>query len=516
MLGPVVTLRSGSLRGTYVNVKGKQNGANAYLGVPFAKPPVGSLRLAPPVPAEPWEGERDATQQPKMCLQDAKMIEDLLKHASMQMDIPDISEDCLYLNIYVPAAAKENSKLPVMVWIHGGGLVLGAASIYDGSVLAAYQNVVVVGIQYRLGILGFFSTGDEHSPGNYGLLDQVAALQWVQENIHYFGGDPGLVTIFGESAGGVSVSLQVLSPLSSGLFHHAIAESGTAVMDTVLSPDPLPIAQIVGNMSGCDLTSPKTIVDCIMQLPAEDIINNSEKLNMVRFGVSTDGVFLPKAPEQLMKNHEFAKFLAPPGWVDGMDREEVLSILSVFRPKDTDPRITELILDEYLGTSGDRIANRDGYIELMGDLIFNIPAIRTANYHRGAPVYLYEFQLAPSILQKKRPSFTKSDHGDDIPFVFGMCFSDGHIKLEGEDVMCTEEEKQLALTVMEYWGNFARTGSPNGAGLVEWPLYGEREEYLGLGLQQRPGRKLKAKHFTFMTQTLPEKIQALQEEEHSE
>ncbi|NXQ78651.1 SASB hydrolase, partial [Quiscalus mexicanus] len=138
-----------------------------------------------------------------------------------------VSEDCLYLNVYTPVSTGENKKLPVLVWIHGGGLVFGAASSYDGSVLAAFDNVVVVAIQYRLGIAGYFSTGDEHARGNWGYLDQVAALRWIQENIMHFGGDPGSVTIFGESAGGISVSALVLSPLAKGLFHKAISESGT-------------------------------------------------------------------------------------------------------------------------------------------------------------------------------------------------------------------------------------------------------------------------------------------------
>uniref|UniRef100_A0A3B4GAE4 Carboxylic ester hydrolase n=1 Tax=Pundamilia nyererei TaxID=303518 RepID=A0A3B4GAE4_9CICH len=271
-LTPVVHTGLGSLKGEYVSVKGKETGVHAYLGVPFAKPPLGpSLRLAPPQPAEGWEGVRDATKQPPMCIQSKEAVLDLAdKLGGLLAEIPDISEDCLYLNIYSPAKRANNAKLPVMVWIHGGGFTLGSASTYDGSALA-----------YRLGILGFLSTGDENISGNFGLLDQVEALKWIQQHIHNFGGDPGLVTIFGESAGGVSVSLLLLSPLSDGLFHRAIAESGTAAMNVFVANDPLPMAQAIANASGCSLESTKKISD-----------------------LNVDGHFLTKPVDELFRKHE--------------------------------------------------------------------------------------------------------------------------------------------------------------------------------------------------------------------
>ncbi|KAJ8391021.1 hypothetical protein AAFF_G00097990 [Aldrovandia affinis] len=531
--GPLVNLQSGSLRGSYENVKGVEAMVHTYMGVPFAQPPVGLLRLAPPQPPEPWEGEWDATKKPPMCLQDRGLTLDLLEKLFMQMDVPPVSEDCLYLNIYTPAASTADSKLPVMVWIHGGGLVMGSASLGDGSVLAAYQNVVVVLIQYRLGILGFFSTGDEQAPGNFGLLDQVAALHWVQDNIHSFGGDPGSVTIFGESAGGVSVSLLLLSPLSSGLFHRAIAESGTANMKGLFNPNQFPIAQIVANMSGCDITNSKTVVNCMMQLTEEDILKTVEQVKTSVFLVTNDGKFLTKTIDEYFQNHEVHKvpfmtgltnhefgwllpnFLAPPGWVEGMDWDQVLSILSFLYQEPTDNTTKELIAGEYLGTAEDRLANRDSFLEMMGDIMFTISTIQTANFHRdaGVPVYLYEFQEAPSIFQEKRPSFVKVDHGDDVMIVFGHCFSDLANTMESTAKdLCTEEEQQMERTVMAYWANFARTGSPNGAGLVEWPQYGLEEEYLALGLKQWVGQRLKENRFIFLTKTLPEKIRVLQEQ----
>ncbi|XP_036431764.1 uncharacterized protein ces2b isoform X1 [Colossoma macropomum] len=520
--GPVVQTKLGALKGEYVTAKGKDTVVHSYLGVPFAKPPLGPLRLAPPQPAEAWEGVRDATQQPHFCIQNRRGIMNLLEKTFATMEVPEVSEDCLYLNIYTPSTPGENTKLPVMVWIHGGGFILGGASLQDGSVLAAYQNVVVVIIQYRLGLFGYFSTGDEHAPGNYGLLDQVAALHWVQENIHSFGGDPGAVTIFGESAGGVSVSLQILSPMSAGLFHFAIAESGTAAMGALMTDNPLPMAQQVANASGCDISSTKKMVDCVMQLSAEDILKTTQRM-AVSFLVTKDGEFLPKSVHELLQNKEFKKvpfivgvnddesgytlmdFLASPGWIDGMNREQVASALPYFFPDPSEKWVHEVVLNEYLGSTDDPIKIRDGVREMYGDLMFNIPARKLAKYHKGsgAPVFLYEFQHTYSEIKKRRPSFVGSDHADELHFVFGSCFANAHIKISGQ---FTEKENELCRTMMHYWGNFARTGSPNGPGLTPWPEYGTEAEYLGIGLEQKAGKNLKGTHYTFMTETLPRLI----------
>nr|XP_015820281.2 uncharacterized protein ces2b [Nothobranchius furzeri] len=531
-LGVIADLRAlevhtklGSLRGEIVSVKGKETGVHAFLGVPFAKPPLGpSLRLTAPQPVEKWEGVRDATKQPNMCIQDVQAVEYLLeKLGGLSMDIPAASEDCLYLNIYTPANRAPDAKLPVIVWIHGGGFTLGSASMFDGSAMAAYQDVVVVLIQYRLGLLGFFSTGDEQVSGNFGLLDQIQALRWVKEHIHNFGGDPNLVTISGESAGGMSVSLLLLSPLSDGLYHRAIAESGTAAMDVLLTSDPVPTMQMVAKASGCSVESTEMIGDCVRNLNIDTILE-LVKDQRLRFPINTDGHFLRKPVHELLHKHEvltvpfmtgvnnheggfiLAEFFAPPNWTDGMDREHIVNALSMFYPNPKDAIIKDLIVNEYAGSGKDRVRNRDAYTEMLGDFFFTVPAIKTATAHRdaGAAVYLYEYQHPPAFLQKNRPSFVKSDHGDEIITVFGLCFTTNHVKFTEA---CPEEEEELSRIMMKYWGNFARTGSPNGDGLVHWPKYGAKEEYLAIDLKQQVlGQHLKKDRFVFVTQTLPEKI----------
>uniref|UniRef100_A0A3B3VUG6 Carboxylic ester hydrolase n=1 Tax=Poecilia latipinna TaxID=48699 RepID=A0A3B3VUG6_9TELE len=533
---PEVQTKLGRLKGQYVSVKGKESGVHAFLGVPFAKPPLGpTLRLAAPQPAEGWQGLRDATKQPNMCIQNMDFVDELLqKLKGLIVEIPDISEDCLYLNIYTPANRAADAKLPVMVWIHGGSFLLGSASGYDGSALAAYQDVVVVLIQYRLGALGFVSTGDEHLPGNFGLLDQIQALRWIKENIHSFGGNPDLVTIFGESAGGVSVSLLLLSPLSDGLFHRAIAESGTAAMDLLVVSDAVPVMQAVVNASGCSLGCTEKIAKCMRNLDIDTILALGKDQSL-RCPVNIDGHFLTEPVPELFQKHKLhtvpfmtgindheggygiSDHYAPPNWTEGMDQELVRNILSVFYPLPEQAVIRDLIVKEYTGSGEDRIRNRDGYMELLGDFFFTIPAIKAAKAHRdaGAAVYLYEYHHAPTILQKIRPSFVKCDHMDEILTVLGLCFTTTHVKLADE---CPKEEEEFSKIMMNYWGNFARTGSPNGDGLVKWPRYGAEEKYLSLDLKEQvSGQSLRKDRFVFVTQTLPEKIKKLQEDvQHSE
>ncbi|KAJ7312047.1 hypothetical protein JRQ81_006380, partial [Phrynocephalus forsythii] len=284
---PEVVTTGGRLRGKQVNIPGAKRRVDVFLGVPFAKPPVGPLRFSPPQPAEPWTQLRDATSYPPMCLQDpvlAQLLSDDFSNNKEKVSLRN-SEDCLYLNIYTPANSDNKANLSVMVWIHGGGLLLGAASTYDGSALAAYENVVVVTIQYRLGILGFYSTGDEHSRGNWGFLDQVAALQWIQENIAFFGGDPGSVTLFGESAGGCSVSAHVLSPVSKGLFHKAISQSGVAILHAALETHPERLAKKIAEVAGCPASSSFEMVSCLKGKTENEILETTLKMEFTRLSL---------------------------------------------------------------------------------------------------------------------------------------------------------------------------------------------------------------------------------------
>ncbi|XP_008934033.1 PREDICTED: fatty acyl-CoA hydrolase precursor, medium chain-like [Merops nubicus] len=512
---PEVVTKYGRVQGYQFKVDTAERSVNVFLGLPFAKPPVGPLRFSEPQPPEPWKGVRDATSYPPMCLQDkvqGQYFSDVITNRKEKV-LLQVSEDCLYLNVYTPTSTEKEEKLPVFVWIHGGGLVFGAASSYDGSALAAFDNVVVVTIQYRLGILGYFSTGDKHARGNWGYLDQIAALQWIQENIIHFGGDPASVTIFGESAGGISVSALVLSPLAKGLFHKAISESGTAIR-ILFTDHPEEEAQTIAAASDCEKSSSAAIVECLREKTEEEIIQITLKMPLIFISTSVDGVFFPKSPRQLLSekainsvpymigvnNCEFGWVLPTmmkfPAFVDGLDEDvarQVLQNILTLALKGATSEVADRVYHEYIGGAEGRAQVRDGLLDALGDLFFVLSAIEVARYHRdaGNPVYFYEFQHRPSSAAGVVPEFVKADHANEIAFVFGKPFLAGY---------ATEEEHELSRTVMRYWTNFGRNGNPNGEGLVHWPHYDLDEQYLEIDLMQKASKKLKEHKMEFWTQ----------------
>nr|XP_048287092.1 liver carboxylesterase-like isoform X1 [Myodes glareolus] len=517
---PIRNTHTGQVRGSLVHVKDGELGVHTFLGIPFAKPPVGQLRFAPPEPPEPWSGVRDATSEPAMCLQTDIMTSQFSKERKMSVPLLSMSEDCLYLNIYTPVHAKEDSNLPVMVWIHGGALVLGMASMNDGSILAATENIVIVSIQYRLGILGFFSTGDKHATGNWGYLDQVAALRWVQQNIAYFGGNPGQVTIFGVSAGGTSVSSLVLSPMSKGLFHRAIMESGVALLPDLISDTHERVYTTVTNLSGCEPKDSEALVRCLRGKSEAEILAINQVFTMIP-GV-VDGTFLPRHPRELLASVDFR----PVPSIIGVDSDECGWGIPLFMGLDPviknitrqtlptvlksraahmllPPECGDLLMEEYMGDVEDPQTLQAQFRELMEDFMFVIPALQVAHFQRShAPVYFYEFQHQPSFIKHARPSHVRADHGDHAAFVFGS-------DLWGLRLDLTEEEKLLNRRMMKYWANFARHGNPNSEGLPYWPELIHDEQYLKLDIQPAVGRGLKARKLQFWMKTLPQKIQEL-------
>nr|XP_045007391.1 carboxylesterase 5A [Jaculus jaculus] len=508
----------GWVKGKQTTVQGSSACVNVFLGIPFAAPPVGPLRFASPQPAIPWEDVRDATTYPALCFQNTEWIIPYQKMLKVQFPKFSVSEDCLYLNIYAPVHAKDGSKLPVMVWIPGGSFQTGTASLFDGSALVAYENVLVVSIQYRLGIFGFFSTQNKHASGNWGFKDQMAALFWVQENIKFFGGNPASVTIFGESAGAVSVSSLVLSPMSRGLFHRAIMQSGVAInpclrtFEEELKSD----LQIIANVCQVsDVSNSDALLKCLRAKSAEDLLKLSQKTNS--FTRVVDGSFYSNDPLKLLSQKNFKNIPCiigvnnqecgyllvmedVPQIVTGINKSFALNLVHKYLhvPSENLP----IVDNEYFQDKVSLSDIRDNLLDMFGDVLFVVPGIVTARHHRdaGAPVYFYEFQHRPQCFNYSRPSFVKADHTDEIRFVFGAAFLTGDIVMF-EDA--TAEEKLLSKKMMKYWANFARRGNPNGEGVPQWPVYNGKEPYLMLNLNISVGQKLKEQRVGFWTDILP-------------
>uniref|UniRef100_H0V5V8 Carboxylic ester hydrolase n=1 Tax=Cavia porcellus TaxID=10141 RepID=H0V5V8_CAVPO len=500
---PIRTTHTGQVQGRLLHVNDSNVGVYIFLGIPFAKPPVGLLRFAPPESPEPWNGVRNGTSYPARCLQNDIMNAGALMLFTQNLPPIPISEDCLYLNIYTPAYASEGSNLPVMVWIHGGALVGGSASEFDGSKLVASEDVIVVTIQYRLGVLGFFSTGDQHATGNWGYLDQVAALRWVQQNIFHFGGNPDHVTIFGQSAGGTSVSSLVVSPLSQGLFRGAIMESGTAVAPGLFTNSSKAVTE-VANLSGCGQVDSETLVRCLRGKSEDEMLAIAKTFEIIA-GV-VDGVFLPRHPQELLASADFR----PVPSIIGITNDEYgwglpmvsshVSLGSTNLPS----KFGDLVMEEYMGDNEDPQTLKIQFHEMIGDFIFVMPALQIAHFQRShGTVYFYEFQYPPSFFKNIRPSYVKADHGDEIFFIFGS------FMMLTEDKF-TEEEKLLSRRMMKYWANFAKNGNPSGEDLPYWPLLDDEEQYLQLNLSPSVGRALKANRLKFWTETLPRELGAAQ------
>ena len=306
----IVSTKYGDIEGlvtAYPNASGPFKSVSKFLGVPFAAPPVGELRLKAPEPPKEWKPNvLQAKKHGDVCWQ-GKLLEIYTK-----MFVPNFtySEDCLYLDVYSPNVSQ---SLPVLFYIHGGGYDHGTALTYPSDLLALHGLVVVV-IQYRLGPFGFLTTGDSSAPGNYGMLDQVEALKWVKDNIKYFGGDPSRVTICGISAGATSVSLHLLSPLSKGLFHQAIAESGVDLSPFATQPNSAALRSSIdlAEKLDCATNDHSTMLACILQQKDVDILKASDTIlfgmsDNVRWGPVVDNYFLLDTPRNLRKKGDFRK-----------------------------------------------------------------------------------------------------------------------------------------------------------------------------------------------------------------
>ncbi|MBX3414016.1 MAG: carboxylesterase family protein [Pirellulales bacterium] len=475
-------LDSGPVRGLAV---GEDKDVHVYRGIPYAAPPVDELRWKAPQPVQPWSEVRECFEYGASAPQ--KITPMLSMFPGMAL-APPLSEDCLFLNVWAPAK-KPEQPLPVMVWIHGGGYTMGSSSqrLYDAEDLARRGDVIVVSINYRLGPLGFLahpelSAESEYKvSGNYGLLDQIEALRWVQRNIAAFGGDPNRVTIFGESAGGGSVFSLLASPLAEGLFHRAIAESGPTLNFTHLKKSHYGFQSAeeagVEFAKKCGAPEGAGQIAALRKMNPEDLVKVSPALddqrefnirsNMLRMAPVVDGWVIPDDPMLLFaegrqndvpvivgaNRDEGTMFTLMSKLPLGMEALEQ-SLTSNFGAV-LGPQIRELY--PVAATSEIRTAVAD----LVGDIVFVAPArfVARSVANDKQPVYLYHFAHPAAGPTGK---MLGAHHGAELPYALdNLELTPGH----------TAVDKAIRDAMVGYWTQFAATGNPNREGLPEWPTY---------------------------------------------
>jgi para-nitrobenzyl esterase len=469
----LVRTTGGPLRGV-----ARQEGGAEFLGIPYAQPPVGDLRWHEPLPAKPWSEVRAAGSFGAPCAQ--PLMADWNRH-----DAEAGVEDCLFLNVVTPVwPAKQ--PLPVMLWLHGGGNEGGSASnaFYNGGALVSH-GVLLVTVNYRLGIFGFFAhpalsaESAHHGSGNYGLMDQVLALGWVRENIASFGGDPRNITVFGESAGGIDTSLLMTSGLSKDLFQKAIAESGTSFGHALAA---LGVAEkggetLVGNLK---LPAGAEGLKQLRQLSAQQLLALKFSLSPYsHFGPDIDGWVIARQPASVFAAGQEA---AIPLLFGTTSRE--LGAASWRMPTAQDA-LRKSIADYFgglapralaaYGLAEDAPGNDDPLYgkpadQWAADLIIRCPATAQGGWHYAAHHPTYEFEFAHAIPGQEAQGAV---HGAELPYVFGYFPKWGNITGKFADT-----DIQLSDLMESYWTNFAKTGNPNSAGLPEWPEFGVERKYI--------------------------------------
>lgn len=459
----MIATDAGAIAGT------REGGALVYKGIPFASPPVGALRWRAPQPPAQWSGVRLADRFSPICMQ----------RGAYPVDAPvePMSEDCLYLNVWVPAGVNPSDKLPVMVWIHGGGLRNGGAStpLYAGGELVR-RGVIVVTANYRLGALGFLAHPEltRESPnqvsGNYGLLDQLAALQWVQRNIAAFGGDAANVTVFGQSSGAISISALATSPLASGLFRRAIAQSGGLFEPIEFAPEfALQGAEAVGLAFAARLAAPS--LAALRALPAADVAAARFSPNAV-----IDGYLLREPPYQAYVGGRvntidlLVGFNAGEGHDFLQDRTVTVATLPTLLRQDFPPVIVAFVGPKSPATDPEAL---EAFVAFEGAMRFGWNMLAWAGLHAQQPrgkAFLYYFAHTP-------PGERGARHGVEMTYVFGH-----------PNPTWTDTDHRIADLMANYWTNFAKTGNPNGDGLPDWPAFiPTREHALLIGDVPRAG-----------------------------
>ncbi|OWF45151.1 carboxylesterase 3-like [Mizuhopecten yessoensis] len=543
--GPVVNTPSGPIQGVVVPALGQN--VLQFRNIPFAEPPVGELRFEKPVPVGPWTDTLDGTKFGPSCIQDTNFLPEVREN----LDNKETSEDCLQLNVYVPEAVSTTVKKPVMVYIHGGGFASGYAALYDSSYFAL-KDVIVVTLQYRLGLFGFLSTGDSTLPGNYGLWDMIEALRWVNKNIASFGGDPHMVTIVGESAGGFAVSFLSVSPTTKGLFQRVVAQSGTPVSKLFISENPIRVAEKVGSYAGC-ITDTESVIDnealikCLKGKSAEDLLkaqSDPTTLYFGRFSISVnlwpviDGELLLRKPidslqdpgsEELLylqsldliagtNDNEaslipfiFSHFQEPMNFSlsDGIPTPLLCDVFAPAVAKDAfddETIVSDMLCQRY--KEDNMFDQAQSISDLYGDLFFHAPTVALLDFHSKGNTrsntyqYLFTHEITFKFLVPSFPWSKGAGHGVECLYMFGP----GDIGAIDDSIRSTEG-RALTDTVVTYLTNFAKTGNPNGQGLVPWEKFTTRGRYY-LDINYKPvlRQDLYQKRITFLQQDIPNQL----------